>query len=398
MKMRLWLPILIVALLPAHPAWAREAPREIDCQAGDTLTRALQAARPGDEFIINGVCHEAVRITTDEVTLRGGESGELDGGGQDVVTVDGAQRVVVADLRIRNGHRGLLVRGNASVALHNTTVQHNTDSGIRVEASASLEATGSLTSDNGLNGLEVDRHAEVQLRDTFISRDNALFGIILNNGSSMTFSDATVTVERNILGIQIGVKSSAFISDRNTTVTTSSNLTTGCTVVAGSTLFVFEGAIVAENNGFNHGVSASSNSTIDLDRTGAITARNNGQDGVFLENSALNMFNMPGFTGSRVVATGNRRHGMSAFVGSKIDVSGDGVITSQQNGDAGLLADNGSAVHVINSTITGNRPGRDIVLTFGARADLAQNPALGSITCDETVLIRGDTVTVCPTP
>jgi hypothetical protein len=131
MKMRLWWPILIVALLPAHPAWARGTPREIDCQAGDTLTRALQAARPGDEFIINGVCHEAVR---------------------------------------------------------------------------------------------------------------------------------------------------------------------------------------------------------------------------------------------------------------------------QQNGDAGLLADNGSAVHVINSTITGNRPGRDIVLTFGARADLAQNPALGSITCDETVLIRGDTVTVCPTP
>ena len=106
------------------------------------------------------------------------------GDGQDVVTVDVAQQVVIADLRIRNGRRGLLVRSRVSVSLHNTTVQNNTDNGIRMEASAKLEATGNLTSNNSMNGLEIDRNSEMQIKETFVGRDNLLFGIIMNNSSS----------------------------------------------------------------------------------------------------------------------------------------------------------------------------------------------------------------------
>ena len=99
------------------------------------------------------------------------------------------------------------------------------------------------------------------------------------------------------------------------------------------------------------GVSANSKSSIDLDRGGSITATGNGLDGVQLEDSLLNMFNMPGLRGSTVVATNNRRHGLSTFVGGKIDLSGDSQITSQGNGQMGLFADNGGSVRVSKSTL-----------------------------------------------
>jgi hypothetical protein len=240
---------------------------------------------------------------------------------------------------------------------------------------------------NGFNGMEVDQVSNVNISGNFLSQKNALFGVILGNNSSITFAKANARVQENTLGIQIGINSSGFIADSATTVTASNNLTTGLTVVAGSTLFAFEGAIIAEGNQLNHGVSANSNSNIDLDRGGSITAKNNGQDGIQLEDSLLNLFNMPGLPASQVKASGNGRHGLSAFLGSKIDLSGDSMLSSQNNGDAGLLADNGSAIRIINSNITGNS--RDVVLSFGARAELSGN-SIGAISCDDSVLIRGD--------
>ena len=38
------------------------------------------------------------------------------------------------------------------------------------------------------------------------------------------------------------------------------------------------------------------------------------------------------------------------------------------------------------------------VLTFESRADLLQNPTLGTITCDATILVYGVTGTLCSTP
>jgi hypothetical protein len=68
-------------------------------------------------------------------------------------------------------------------------------------------------------------------------------------------------------------------------------------------LFVFEGSIIATDNKLNHGVSANSNSNINLDRSGLIYTKNNGLDGIQLENSLLNMFNMPSLPASNVTAS-----------------------------------------------------------------------------------------------
>ena len=69
-------------------------------------------------------------------------------------------------------------------------------------------------------------------------------------------------------------------------------------------------------------------------------------------------------------------------------------VISTQNGQMGLVADNGVGVTLVNSTLTGNTV-RDLQLTFGTRADL-QTLTFGTYTCDASVLVRGTSGIVCP--
>lgn len=372
---------------------------QINCNQGDSLAATLSMAISGDTIEVTGTCHETVTITTDGITLDAVGNAAIDGGGgfASALTIDGVQRIVINGINIRNGLFGVFGKGGASFALNNVIVKDNRVNGIQLEGNSSMEITDSVVRDNDVLGINIDRASELKGSGTLTVKDNGVFGIILGNNSSAAFSNADVAVKNNILGIQVGINSSFFVADANTTVTVRDNLSTGLTIVSGSTLFVFEGAIIARNNQFNHGVSANSNSNIDLDRGGSITTRDNGLDGIQLENSLLNMFNMPGFPGSTVVSRNNGRHGLSAFVESVIDLSVDSVITSRNNGANGVLVDNGSTARIINSTVR-NNAAADIELSFGARGDFSNNANIGSIVCDASVLIRGDTGTACPNP
>jgi hypothetical protein len=387
MATRRWVLVLLGLLLTSTPGLA--ATHQVNCDHGDSLAQALEQATPGETIQVSGTCPEAVRILTDRITLDGGGSAMLDGGGADGVTADGVRGVTLTGLTVRQGLNGVVATGGAHLQLTRITMQNNRVSGLRVDGHSSVELRDCTTHTNGVNGLEVDRASEVKVTGTFRSQGNGVFGISLLNTSSIVFAQATVSSTNNTLGIAIGLNSGASIADAATTVTTSDNLTTGFTVVSGSSLLVFEGTLVAQHNRLNHGVSANSKSSIDLDRGGSMTATHNGLDGVQLEDSLLNLFNMPGQRGSTVVATDNQRHGLSTFVGGKIDLSVDSQITSQRNSQTGLFADNGGSVRVSKSTLTQNGT-TDVALSFGTRAEFTQN-TLGTITCDATVLIRGDT-------
>jgi hypothetical protein len=394
MSTRRWLLAIVVLLLVRTLALAEN--HQVNCDYGEKLAKALEEVKPGETIQVSGTCQEAVTIITDRITLDGSGSAIIDGGGAEVVTADGVRGVTLTGLTVRQGLNGVVAKGGATLKLTSVTTQNNLVSGIRVDGHSSVELRDCTTQDNGVNGLEVDRASEVKITGTFLSQRNGVFGISLLNTSSIVFANATATITNNTLGVAIGLNSGGSIADAATTVTTNDNHTTGFTVVSGSSLLVFEGAIVAQNNHLNHGVSANSKSSIDLDRGGSITATHNGLDGVQLEDSLLNMFNMPELRGSTVVATDNKRHGLSTFVGGKIDLSVDSQITSQRNGQAGLFADNGGSVRVSRSTLTNNGT-TDVALSFGTRAEFTQN-TIGRITCDATVLIRGDAGTVCPAP
>ena len=367
----------------------------VNCNRGERLSEALMRASAGDTIQVNGRCEESVEIIKDGITLDGGGNAVIVGGRGHAISVVGAQRVTLQGLTLRNSLNGLSLSENASVILQEATLRDNFVTGIMVTGSSSLATRDVVVRDTELIGINVERSSEVAVTGSLVIDGSGVFGLNLAGASSVSFRQANVEVKNNTLGIQISIGSSAYLTDSDSLVNTSGNLTTGFTINSGSTLFLFEGAIISDNNQFNHGMSVSSNSNVDMDRAASITVRNNGIDGIRLENSHLNMFTMRDLEGPMLRAIGNRRHGVSAFLGSTVDLTFSSQITSKRNGDAGLLADNGSAVRVNNSDITENP--RDVVLTFGARAEFNMN-TIGSITCDATVLIRGDTGTVCPTP
>src|SRR5437870_9468222 len=54
----------------------------VNCDVlGQTITKALQTAQPGDTIRVQGTCEETVTMTTDRVTLDGGGSAVLQGPG-----------------------------------------------------------------------------------------------------------------------------------------------------------------------------------------------------------------------------------------------------------------------------------------------------------------------------
>ncbi len=366
------------------------------CDKGDLLNDTIAMANSGDVIEVSGVCREAITINKDGLTLNGTKGSVIDGTSRSIpLTIDGAHRVAVNGLVIRNGIHGVLGKQNASFKMSNVVVKNNAVMGIRLEGGTSLEIQDSKVKNNKVFGVDIDRASELMVTGRFVSKDNGVFGMIFSTNSSGTFKNAEVVVKNNILGIQVGLNSSLNVADAKTVVKVNNNQSTGLTIVSGSSLLVFEGKIIATNNQFNHGVSVNSNSSIDLDRGGTIISKNNGQDGIKLENSIINLFNMPGQAGSNIIVKNNGRHGIGAFTESVVDLSSDSFIKSRHNEMSGVLVDNGSTARIINSKIRDNGS-NDIELSFGARADLKNN-TVDNIICDTSALIRGDADTTCPT-
>ena len=387
-----------VALLAVPSAFADEREeagrsRVVNCDRGDSLNRALSKilSLPGSTLVVRvkGVCRESIVIKKDGLTLEG-EHASIDGNGKDAVTIDGAQRVTLTGFTIRNGGNGVVGKGAASFSLHDSVVSGHTAMGVLVTGQSAAVISDSVVEKNGVNGVEANDHSQLRIVGRFVSRANTIFGINVLNGSSITFAKAKVEISDNVLGVQIGIGSSAFIEDAQTVVSTSDNQTIGFTAASTSTLFIFEGALLAENNGLD-GVALFSNSSADLDRGASITAKTNGRDGILLEDSSLNIFTMPGLAGPKLTTLANGRHGVSALLGSKVDLSGRGQLNSQSNKTTGVFADNGSVLRISGSTLMNNAT--DVMLQFGTRAEFATTQ-LGSISCDRTVLIRGEVT--CP--
>jgi hypothetical protein len=89
----------------------------------------------------------------------------------------------------------------------------------------------------------------------------------------------------------------------------------------------------------------------------------------------------------------NTFNGVRVITGSHLQLTNQARVNSTQNGASGLVADNGSGLTLVNSTLTGNQ-GSDLLLTFGARADV-RTTTFDDYACDVTVLVRGGLLT-CP--
>jgi hypothetical protein len=321
----------------------------------------------------------------------------IDGSGHDAITVIGPAHVTLNNLTVQNGQNGINASGGAELTILNTKVQKNKAMGILLSGASSAVLSGAATDLNGVNGLDAEGSSAVTVNGSYESDGNGVFGVNINGSSSFTLSGAQVSVSQNTLGIQIGTSASAFISDAATTVNVNKNVTTGLTIVSGAHMVDFGGTINTTDNGV-HGVSVDSKAGLDLDAAATLNSSGNGQDGFHLEEtSVLTMFNTTAFSGAPGTTTLNSQNnlgnGVSILTGSNLTVIHQAALNSTGNSKVGIQVDNGSGLTLIQSNVASNSQ-RDIVLTFGSRADVS-GTTFGTLSCDATVLVRGGELT-CP--
>ncbi len=375
-----------------------DSPRRIvvNCDRGDSLERAVERARPGTTLLVKGTCEEAVVIETDDLALVGRSGATVDAGGAGIpITVNGARRVSISDLTLANGIDGLLVTANAAVKLSGLTVRDNERHGILVTDSANAELSHITISQNGVDGMRVRENANTVITGSFTSTFAGAFGMnVLDNGSARV-ERANIRLNQNAVGLQVGVNSSIFVDDEDAVLDASYNLVLGLTVVSNSEVFVIKGKLTAGNNGLR-GASIFSGSLLELDNGASLDVSDNQLDGIRLDGSALNLFNMPQEAGSTLLANGNGRFGISAGKASAVDVTGTGSITANDNGAFGMLIDDGSRALLNNSMLTRNTRA-DLSINFGSRAEV-NDTIVGTLQCDATVLVRGNQGLACPAP
>jgi Periplasmic copper-binding protein (NosD) len=403
---------IATALIPAlllfgTTAFAQATPAlTVDCSRGQSLQSALRFASPGSTIIVKGTCDGAFTITTDGLRLDGRATAILNGGGKDVITINGAHQVVLTGLTITGGGNGV-VENAAQATLLNDVVKQNAVTGIVAQSSSSVTVSGGSTSQNGLHGIDVEASSSLNVTGAYSSTGNAVLGIFVNNGSSITLTAATLTVNSNALGVQVGTNASGFL-DGLSTLNSSNNVTVGLTMVSGAHMADFGGTIIANGNGIN-GISLNSKAGLDLDAASQVQASNNSTDGVHLEQlSVMTVFNTPQFSDTNgtttLTAQGNQGDGINELTNSEMLVDNFAALQVTGNTHAGLSLDDGSSLTFgqsfppvpsdVQSKVTGNHP--DLSLTFGSRITTFANDTIGTFTCDGTALVRGPVSITCP--
>jgi hypothetical protein len=384
------------ALLLAGPAAVYAEREPLDC-AQKSLRDAVRDAHDTDRTILfTGVCQGPIVVRTDGLTLQGVGTAIIDGGGHDAITVTGARGVALTHIEVRNGLTGILGVNGAHVTVTGVHVHDNAVFGVSLQTASSALLSNVTATNNGVHGLDLETGSAATVTGTLTASSNRVFGINVN-GSAITFALASVAANSNALGIQIATNANAFINDSDTVITAQQNFSTGLTVVSGAHLVSFGGTINASGNPIT-GVSVNSKGGLDLDAASTLNSFSNGEGVLIQEASVMTVFNLPQFSGVPGLSTVNAHHntgsGLSVHSGSTLTLSNQAQILSHDNGQTGLVADNGVGVTLVNTTLIDNTV-QDLQLTFGTRADL-QTLTVGTYTCDATVLVRGASGITCP--
>jgi Right handed beta helix region len=364
-------------------AGADSSVKKLKCDKGQTLTEALRKAKPGDTLQVTGTCHERVTITTDRLTLDGGGSAVLDGGVggpteffEGVVTIDGVQGVTLTGFTIQNGpSQGILGVGGAAFVVKDTTIQNN-GVGIFLNNNASAEVTDVEVKDSGVIGIAVQNNSTAVFKGNISSTGSGSNGVAVQSGSTLEIRGASVqAIDNGGNGVDIG-DSQAIIfgypESQGSILTAQNNGSDGIFVAAGSLSF-FGGAFAGTGN------------------LATISASNNGGSGIAI---GLDGAVVSPFGAANIILGNNQRSGLDVGEGDSALIIGGLTV---QNNQTGLLADGAGTLTLVsqesNPSSIQNNNGPDVDLRFGTRVTFG-GVAIGSITCDATVLSRGSTV--CP--
>ena len=313
-------------------------------------------------------------ITTDRVTLDGGDRAVLQGpgGGQPGDVSQGLLNIV--------GVQGVEIRG--------FTVQNSANDGINGRQGAAFTVRDVRVLHSADDGVEATETSTVRFLGTCEMRHSGDFGIAITRGSSGVFMAERVTTAENALGgiFVIGTSTAAF--DTGTVHTTQN--TFGILTLGHSSLTLSSNmpTILAEHNALD-GILVADTSDLRLDG-GTITAARNGRTGLGFGGTG-GLGNIAG-----TILSEHNTEGARAEDSSRIAQLIAGRMTIRNN-MTGIIAENGSDIRISDgATFTDN--GTDIVLIFGSRA-IFTGTTLDTTMCDNTSLLRIDNADVtCPIP
>jgi len=348
--------------------------RNVRCDRGQSLAKALKRARPGDTILVIGTCNESVVIDTDSLTIAGDASATIDGNGhpsEAVVLVDGARDLALRDLDVVNGSdQGVLLK-NATAVLERVNISANATVGIAVDRS-DIELIDVESSRNGSGGLDAYAASTIVASGTVSANDNGGDGIQVNAKSYFELRGAAVAANQNVgSGVSI-------INDSRLQILSFPE-------AQGSSL-------VADGNGFaGVGALGAEISVVGSQFFGS------GANEIRSTNNLFGFFAPAGgiispHATARFIATGNAvgmllEDGASALIVGGLELGANNV---------GLSATGAGTLTLVSvppnpATIQGN--GLDVDLAFGTRATI-DGILPGSLVCDATVLVRGSAA--CP--
>ncbi len=303
-----------------------------------------------------------------------------------------------------NVNRGIFISSSSSLSLFdcNINVESNQNDGISVVSSSSFwqSGTGILVSkSNARRGIALADTSSMLLQsgsDTKL-QNNRIAGLQVAENSSAELYGILLADANGNEGILVNISSTLGLgSGGSITVQETTGEGIGIYVGEASSFFAFGGTLIVQNNK----IPENSDQHVDYG-VGILVCRS----------SSLRL------QGSGLAAqiTANEGHGISAYQGCSIRLdsgvkinqnSKNGLNIAQQsvlfgraievknNSGWGVKGDDGSSIGCENSTITDNSSGA-VQLSFGAKSTLNGNTISPTpITCDSTVLSRGDCV--CP--
>lgn len=193
--------ITIVTLATVDHALAQTT-RPVDCSAGETVTAAVAAAKPGDTLALRGICKETVIIPAEvtRITLNGQGLATIShptgsttpGPAAHVVYIRG-RGITVSGVRIRGGVDGVHLSGPAQAVIHGNVISDNKGRGIHVDKGSVAQIYDNVIERNDGGGVHITESSmarigflippQPQLQPNHI-RNNGRYGILVERGST----------------------------------------------------------------------------------------------------------------------------------------------------------------------------------------------------------------------
>lgn len=359
----------------------------VNCDAGETITQALQDTEGGDTIQITGTCNETVDISFDGLILDGQGSTIIDAGGASlpIVAIAGARNVTIRDITVQNGDLGILGTDGAALRLEGVTVQNTVKEGIRIEDNSTGHLSNSSVTNSGLDGIAVINNSSAVFEGTITSNTNGNDGLrVLQNSSISSLAMASITLDNN-MGFGLLVQNSSTFNDFNATLSANNNQNAGVGVFDASSANL--NADISNNIG-NGIIVESSNATIMN-----ATINGNSAGGIVLANVCHGLI-------ENTMITSNGNDGIFVTDGCSAEIRN---ATVTNNSALGVSIQDARA-RIEMSTIQNNLDSTtDLVVTFGGRLTIdtvTQGNFIRSIICDATALTRdtigGSPLSGCP--